>query len=125
MAQPQVVIAPPPAPVAEVAPVAPVATPVAPTPAAPAKSSGSDIVQRLAGIVADKTGYPAEMLNPDMALRPISGSIRSSAWRSSRRCRQMPDLPEIDPAQMGTLRTLGEIAALFGSFHRLQPPRLP
>jgi acyl transferase domain-containing protein/NAD(P)-dependent dehydrogenase (short-subunit alcohol dehydrogenase family) len=80
-------------------------------------------VQDLAGlvlsIVADKTGYPREVLALDMDLESDLGidSIKRvqilAAVRESR-----PDLPEVDAPTMAGLRTLGSILN-----HLSAPPR--
>ncbi len=114
----QPVMAPPPAPVALPAPVsapAPVAVaaPVAvhtPPPAA-ARAPARDLTSLLAAIVADKTGYPAEMLKPEMALEADLGidSIKRVEILSAVRD-AVPELPALDPKALGTLQTLGEVA---------------
>ena len=45
-----------------------------------------DLEALMLAIVAEKTGYPAEMLGRRWSSRPTSASTRSSAWRSSPRC---------------------------------------
>ncbi|MFN8096775.1 MAG: SDR family NAD(P)-dependent oxidoreductase [Dermatophilaceae bacterium] len=71
-AAPAPVAAAPVAPVAA-APAAPVATPVpapAPEPAAPAHD---EILDRVTGIVSEMTGYPADLLDPDLDLEADLG----------------------------------------------------
>ncbi len=65
----------------------------------------------LANIVADKTGYPAEMLRPEMALEADLGidSIKRVEILSAMRD-AVPELPQLDPKALGTLQTLGEVA---------------
>lgn len=60
--------------------------------------------------MADKTGYPVEMLELSMALEADLGidSIKRVEIFSALQ-EQVPELPEVDPAQMGTMRTLGDI----------------
>ncbi len=73
------------------------------------------LLSTLKGIVAEKTGYPAEMLDPDMDLEADLGidSIKQveilAAVREAR-----PDLPSIDPAQYADLRTLNTIVTSIG-----------
>jgi NAD(P)-dependent dehydrogenase (short-subunit alcohol dehydrogenase family)/acyl carrier protein len=89
---------------------APAATPVAVT-SAPAPAPARDVMALLAGVVADKTGYPAEMLRPEMALEADLGidSIKRVEILSAMR-EAVPELPQLDPKQLGTLQTLGEVA---------------
>jgi polyketide-type polyunsaturated fatty acid synthase PfaA len=92
----------------------PVATPPAPKtatfPAAPAPAF--DARALVTGIVAEKTGYPEDMLDAEMDLEGELGvdSIKQveilSAVRDAR-----PDLPEIDPSELAELRSIGQIAA--------------
>ena len=62
-------------------------------------------------IVAEKTGYPVEMLTMEMALEADLGvdSIKRVEILSAIQDR-VPGLPEIDPSAMASLRTLGQIA---------------
>lgn len=99
---------------------APALTPVAPaaqpsqTPApSPASASGvsSDIVRAL---IAEKTGYPTDMLEDDMDLEGELGvdSIKQVEILSALRDRY-PSLPEVDPEQITELRTIRKIADFF------------
>ena len=76
----------------------------------------SDVIETMLEVVADKTGYPADMLHADMNLEADLGidSIKRVEILSALRT-AMPELPEVDPAALGALQTLGEIAAAFGS----------
>lgn len=64
----------------------------------------------LLAVVAEKTGYPADMLSLEMELEGDLGidSIKQVEILSAVR-EQFPDLPEIDPGQLAELRTLGAI----------------
>jgi acyl transferase domain-containing protein len=89
-----------------------IAVPVAPVPA-PAVSTSSDRVNAvLLGIVAEKTGYPLEMLELDMALDADLGidSIKRVEILSALH-EQLPEAPAIRPEHLGTLQTLGQIVA--------------
>ncbi|MBK7415532.1 MAG: SDR family oxidoreductase [Dechloromonas sp.] len=82
------------------------AAPVAPAPA----SSGVDLEALMMSIVAEKTGYPQEMLGAHMELEADLGidSIKRVEILSAMRERE-PNLPEVKPAELATLRTLGQI----------------
>ena len=80
-------------------------------PAAPAAPVVAvDLEALLLAIVAEKTGYPAEMLNGEMALEADLGidSIKRVEILSAMRERA-PGLREVKPAELATLRTLGQI----------------
>jgi len=88
----------------------------APAPApAPASAASAPAVPDLSAlvlaVVAEKTGYPAEMLGPQMELEADLGidSIKRVEILSSLRER-LPGLPEMTPAELGKLRTIGDIA---------------
>lgn len=102
--------APAPAPAPEMA--APALTPApAPTPA-PAAPVAQDFTALVTSLVAEKTGYPSDMLEPDMDLEGELGvdSIKQVEILSALRER-MPSLPEIEPEQIAELRTIAKIAA--------------
>ncbi|MCP3959126.1 MAG: SDR family oxidoreductase [bacterium] len=65
-------------------------------------------------IVAEKTGYPVEMLTLEMDMEADLGidSIKRVEILSAMRDRE-PDLPEVDTAKMAELRTLGQIVTFF------------
>jgi amino acid adenylation domain-containing protein len=73
-------------------------------------SSRGDVASILMTIVAEKTGYPVDMLAPEMDLQADLGidSIKQVEILSTLRDR-FPDLPELEPTQLGELRTLGRI----------------
>nr|MBX2803673.1 acyltransferase domain-containing protein [Myxococcales bacterium] len=83
-------------------------TPAAP-PAAPAAPS-LDLEALLLDVVADKTGYPADMLDMSMALESDLGidSIKRVEILSAVR-EAAPGLPEVDTAEMAKLNTLGQV----------------
>ena len=110
-------VAPRPAPVA----AAPVAAPVAPRPApvaapvaAPA-ASGRDLNALMLTVVAEKTGYPVDMLTLEMDLEGDLGvdSIKRVEILSAVQ-EQAPELAGIDASSLGALRTLGEIVDAMG-----------
>lgn len=84
----------------------------APFPNATASSEISlEVVQEL---IAEKTGYPVDMLEPDMDLEGELGvdSIKQVEILSSLRER-FPELPEIDPEELGEMRSIRAIADFF------------
>jgi len=107
-----VAAAPAPAPVAAAPAPAPVAAAAAPSSAAPMM----DLKVLLMDVVAEKTGYPAEMLNLEMSLEGDLGidSIKRVEILSAMRERE-PALPEVDAGEMAALSTLGEIVTYMDS----------
>ncbi len=85
------------------------------TPAATAAYAG-DITETLLAIVAEKTGYPVEMLELEMGMDSDLGidSIKRVEILSALQER-IPGSPVIGPEHLGTLRTLGEIANFLGA----------
>ncbi|MCB9660084.1 MAG: SDR family oxidoreductase [Sandaracinaceae bacterium] len=118
-AQPAAPVVAAPTPVAKPAapaPSAPVAAPTAPAAAkAPAKT-GPNLHALMLQVVADKTGYPEEMLGLEMDLEADLGvdSIKRVEILSTMRERE-PGLPDVDAGEMAKLRTLGEIVAYMGA----------
>jgi acyl transferase domain-containing protein/NADP-dependent 3-hydroxy acid dehydrogenase YdfG len=101
----------PAAPTPAVAPIR--VEPIQPTPAAvptPAAAPGVDLEALMIEIVAEKTGYPAQMLELSMDMEAELGidSIKRVEILAAVQERA-PGLPEIDATHMGALRTLGEI----------------
>jgi malonyl CoA-acyl carrier protein transacylase/NADP-dependent 3-hydroxy acid dehydrogenase YdfG len=80
-----------------------------------AESSAGPDSSLLIAVVAEKTGYPADMLSLDMELEGDLGidSIKQVEILSSIR-EQFPDMPEIDPGQLSELKTLGAIVDFLG-----------
>ncbi len=67
-------------------------------------------------VVADKTGYPAEMLDLAMDMEADLGidSIKRVEILGTVQD-QLPDLPELNPEDLAECRTLGEIVAYMQS----------
>jgi len=90
----------------------------APTTPAPdlAPIVAGDLGDLLLKVVADKTGYPIEMLNLEMGLDSDLGidSIKRVEILSSLQ-EAAPALPRLGSEQLGGLRTLGDIVAAFGA----------
>ncbi|ORW34040.1 hypothetical protein AWB91_00290 [Mycobacterium paraense] len=80
---------------------------VAPVAVSPA---GTELVTQMLEVVADKTGYPVEMLDLSMALEADLGidSIKRVEILSAVQQR-IPALPEVETSTMATLGTLREI----------------
>ena len=107
---PPTAVAPPPAPVVRVA-AAPLSPPVeAPRPAP--VSDNKRIEKALLEVIAEKTGYPSEMLELDMALDADLGidSIKRVEILSALQER-LPEAPQVKPEHLGTLLSLRHIAA--------------
>ena len=90
-----------------------------PNPAVPAtrpkEQTTGEIAQLVVEIVADKTGYPPDMLELDMRLDTDLGidSIKRVEIFSAIQER-LPTAPAAGPEQVGTLGTLREIVAFLG-----------
>ncbi|WP_067474798.1 type I polyketide synthase [Nocardia amamiensis] len=77
----------------------------------------SDLLRRaLQEVVAEKTGYPVEMVDPSMDLEADLGvdSIKRVQVIGALQER-FPNLPSLGPEQLGTLRTLDQVAELLGA----------
>jgi acyl transferase domain-containing protein len=98
------------APVPVVAPVAVKSAPVAVAEPVAAAAPSIDMEALMMAIVAEKTGYPQEMLGIEMELEADLGidSIKRVEILSAMRERA-PNLPEVKPTELATLRTLGQI----------------
>ncbi len=86
----------------------------APSAQPPGPVRKSSLADRLMEIVADKTGYPMDMLEPSMSLDADLGidSIKRVEIFSTLQ-EALPHLPAVDPEQLGRLHTLADIAAHF------------
>ena len=75
-----------------------------------------DLEALLLAVVAEKTGYPAEMLELDMDARGRPRHRLDQARRDPGRApgARAPGLPSVGPTDMAGLRTLGQIVALHG-----------
>ncbi len=99
---------------AGVTPATETAAPPASSPAPSANGHAGLSADTVRALIADKTGYPAAMLEDDMDLEGELGvdSIKQveilSALRESH-----PGLPEVDPEQLAELRTIRKIADFF------------
>jgi acyl transferase domain-containing protein len=93
----------------------PAATPPVPAPSAPVVSD-QRIETILLEVIAEKTGYPSEMLELDMALDADLGidSIKRVEILSALQER-LPDAPVIKPEHLGELHNLRDIAAFLAA----------
>lgn len=100
-------VTPAPQPVVQQPTPAPTPAPVATTPSAPASSKITDV---LLEVVAEKTGYPTEMLELSMSLDEDLGidSIKRVEILSSFQ-EKMPEAPAVKPDDLGSLQTLQQI----------------
>jgi acyl transferase domain-containing protein len=91
--------------------VAPLAAPVA-----AAVTTGVDVQGALLDVVAEKTGYPKEMLELDMSLDADLGidSIKRVEILSAMQ-EAVPGLPAVQPDQLGSLQTLRQIVDALGA----------
>lgn len=82
--------------------------------AAPASASNGVTVAVVRSLIAEKTGYPDDMLEEDMDLEGELGvdSIKQVEILSALRDRY-PSLPEVDPEDIAELRTIRKIADFF------------
>ncbi|MFB2660355.1 SDR family NAD(P)-dependent oxidoreductase [Shewanella mangrovisoli] len=82
--------------------------------AASAAVSNDEIERTMMAVVADKTGYPVEMLELGMDMEADLGidSIKRVEILGTVQD-QLPNLPELSPEDLAECRTLGEIVALF------------
>ena len=105
----------PPSLPAVVPPAASPPTPVVPVPRVSVAVT-SNVTVVLLEVVSEKTGYPAEMLELEMGLDSDLGidSIKRVEILSALQER-LPSAPVIGPEQMGSLRTLADIARFLGS----------
>ncbi|HEX5328080.1 MAG TPA: beta-ketoacyl synthase N-terminal-like domain-containing protein, partial [Acetobacteraceae bacterium] len=113
--EPAPVPAPPPPSAPAPAPPAPAAPPVA--------GFGGTLVADMLQVVADKTGYPAEMLELSMALEADLGidSIKRVEILSAVQQR-VPSLPEVEASAMAGLTTLQEIVDYLATLLPAAPP---
>ena len=91
--------------------IAPVIEPVATAAAdAPSVSNDIDFTEMLLDVVADKTGYPKEILTVEMDLELDLGidSIKRVEIFSAIN-EDNPGMPEVDPAIMADIKTLGDV----------------
>ncbi|MBU2424899.1 MAG: KR domain-containing protein [Gammaproteobacteria bacterium] len=98
--------------------IASTAAPVAQTIAAPAASglSAALVQQTMMTVVADKTGYPTEMLELSMDMEADLGidSIKRVEILGTVQD-ELPGLPELNPEDLAECRTLGEIVSYMNS----------
>ncbi|MEM1344366.1 MAG: SDR family oxidoreductase, partial [Pseudomonadota bacterium] len=82
--------------------------PVVPGPTAPAEAAAALVIE----VVAERTGYPPEMLEPGMDLEADLGidSIKQVEILSALAERR-PDAAQLDPAALGEIRTLADVIA--------------
>ncbi|WP_172380340.1 type I polyketide synthase [Vibrio sp. Vb339] len=100
---------------------APVAAPVAATVSAPVQAvsnglNAEQVQSTMLSVVADKTGYPTEMLDLAMDMEADLGidSIKRVEILGTVQD-QLPTLPELNPEDLAECRTLGEIVDYMNS----------
>ncbi|MDX1965899.1 MAG: SDR family NAD(P)-dependent oxidoreductase [Planctomycetaceae bacterium] len=89
----------------------------------PADSATADLSPRVLAVVAEKTGYPVEMLKPAMSLDHDLGidSIKRVEILSALQ-ETLPQLPAVTPEQLQTLHRLQDVIDLLGASSS-PPPR--
>ncbi len=121
----------PPVPVFQPAAVVKPANPAPlPTPAAPPTAASNALSSAVLQIVSEKTGYPTEMLRPEMSLDHDLGidSIKRVEILSALQERH-PYLPAVTPDQLGTLHRLDDVIQLLSQANNVDfadspPPSL-
>jgi acyl transferase domain-containing protein/NAD(P)-dependent dehydrogenase (short-subunit alcohol dehydrogenase family) len=76
----------------------------------------------LMSVIAEKTGYPVEMLTPEMTLDADLGidSIKRVEILSTLQ-EKLPQAPVVKPEHLGTLHTLGDIAGFLANGNSTHP----
>ena len=101
-----------------------------PPPAAPIAESVSLDTTRLENtlreVVAELTGYPLEMIEPEMDMEADLGidSIKRVEILSCLE-EKLPELPGISPEELGKMKTLRQILAAFGDYQNGEPVPAP
>jgi acyl transferase domain-containing protein/NAD(P)-dependent dehydrogenase (short-subunit alcohol dehydrogenase family) len=100
-------------------------TGVAAVPVSAASAGRPSIAAVLMAVVAEKTGYPTEMLNLEMSLDSDLGidSIKRVEIMSALQLR-LPDAPEIKPEQLGSLITLQQVVSFLSQGVTVPPSPL-
>ncbi len=77
---------------------------------APTSSEGNAMTQTLLQIISEKTGFPTDMLSPEMDLENdlAVDSIRRVEILGAMQ-EKYPHAPSIGPAQLGSIRTIGDV----------------
>ncbi|WP_280473882.1 type I polyketide synthase [Nocardia asiatica] len=90
--------------------------------AADRRVTGEALRSALREVVAEKTGYPVEMVDPSMDLEADLGvdSIKRVQVIGALQER-FPQLPSLGPEQLGTVRTLNQIVDLLGDDSETTP----
>jgi acyl transferase domain-containing protein/NAD(P)-dependent dehydrogenase (short-subunit alcohol dehydrogenase family) len=96
---------------------------VCPAPVEPQAAAPDQLTQVLLAVVADKTGYPAEMLGLDMELDADLGidSIKRVEIFSAVQ-EKLPEAPVVKPEHLGTLRTLRSVVEFLGGLKGVAAP---
>ncbi|MEQ1918562.1 MAG: SDR family NAD(P)-dependent oxidoreductase, partial [Elusimicrobiota bacterium] len=101
---------------------APISVPAAVV-SVPNNAPSIEILPVLIVVVSEKTGYPADTINPDMDLEGDLGidSIKRVEILSAV-SERLPDAPKVKPEHLGTLRTLKQIAAYLSDSTVVESP---
>ncbi|MFE9323628.1 SDR family NAD(P)-dependent oxidoreductase [Nocardia sp. NPDC052278] len=94
--------------------------------ASSSQASTDALLSALREVVAEKTGYPVEMVDPSMDLEADLGVDSIKRVQVIGALQELfPQLPDLGPEQLGTLRTLDQIASLLGDGAASEGPGAP
>jgi len=96
---------------------------VSPAPAAAPAVAAGQVADTLLAVIAEKTGYPEEMLELEMTLDADLGidSIKRVEILSALQ-EKLPEAPAVKPEDLGSLQTLGQIIAHLSAGMPSTPP---
>ena len=91
-----------------------------------ARGEGAELAKIIVAVVSEKTGYPADMVSLDMDLESDLGidSIKRVEILSGVQERA-PEMPTVEPENLGRLRTLRQIVELIESKAGAAAPKKP
>ncbi|MGB0651660.1 MAG: SDR family NAD(P)-dependent oxidoreductase [Thermoplasmatota archaeon] len=100
----------PPTPKPEPAPVAPVPVPIQAPAASGSAVSGEDVLAKLTALVAEQTGYPVDMLEPDLDMEADLGIDTVKQAELFGAIREIYSVPQQDDLQIKDYNTLRKVA---------------
>jgi 3-oxoacyl-(acyl-carrier-protein) synthase/acyl carrier protein/phosphopantetheinyl transferase/NAD(P)-dependent dehydrogenase (short-subunit alcohol dehydrogenase family)/3-hydroxymyristoyl/3-hydroxydecanoyl-(acyl carrier protein) dehydratase len=84
-------------------------------PAAPSEGASADVLAKVTGVIAEKTGYPAEMLEPDLDLEADLGIDTVKQAELFGELREMFGVPVSEDLSLADYNTLRKVADYMGS----------